>query len=257
MGVADVTAVHEHQERGLSWLSDMFGDRFRLFELDFSVSRVPNSLRFLEFPDFGADHVYICDADFLITENILEQNLPVMHQTGAPFNNVVREGTERLTGLHFTRREALWEPISRGLEVPAEMLNGNDERLLHHLVETELGIDLSILSGLTRPIPGFHISLFSRFPLGTVHPVSGVEWVGWGGAAPEKILTMLNDSKFQDFESQLTPDACLPIALARVWALASLSRQRGRLDVDAVPALTGSRRFMTKIFEQAAERQTL
>ena len=257
IGVENIESVTARHRKAFDWLRAHFANRFQLFEVGFSASVTPNSVRFLEFPDFSSEYVYICDVDFLVTQDIIAINEETMRESNLPFNNIVRPKTRRLTGLHFTRTNALWTPLSGGLEVTEELLRGNDEELLYHLVSERLGLEKHQLKGGSRPIPGLHLSLFSRFPLGGINPISGAEWVGWGGASPEDVLSMIDDSWSREFENLLQPESRLHFTLARSWALACVAHNGLSIDADLIPALTGNRRLNERAAQEITELKKL
>ena len=255
IGVENIEAVTSRHAMAFDWLQAHFGERFELFEVDFSISGAPNSVRFLEFPVFSSDYVYICDIDFLITEDIVSINEKSMRKSGLPFNNIVRPNTTRLTGLHFTRTEALWAPLSKGLQVAEELLRGNDEELLYHLVSEKLGLTGNQLEGGSRPSPGLRISLFSRFPLGGIDPLSGESRVAWVGVLPKNLRSILDLHDILEFEEFLQPESLLLLTLARSWALASIAAAESFLDPDLVPALSGDKQKNSKAAKRIKELQ--
>lgn len=239
VGVENPAAVSSRFEPGLAFIRAQYGDRFRLVEADFSGLHKAGSVRFLDYPDFQADFVYFTDLDFIFTEDLLTQHEPWLEQSGLPFNNVVRPGTSRLSGLHFARRDALWPSREQGLEVPDEVLKGNDEALLYWLVSTVSGIPLSEGMETSRPVPGLHVSLFSRFPFSTVSPVTGGQWIGWGGCSPQAALEVLDSEEAKAFEQTLSHAARLPFVWGRMWALTALAKTQGQIEPDRIPTLTG------------------
>lgn len=251
VGVSDLPAAKRRHSESLALLKEFYPSRFSLRQVDFSLSKVANSIRFLDFPPFESDYVYFSDIDFLVVEDITLQNSGPMEKSGLPFNNIVRTGTKRLTGLHFTLSSAIWSPPISGREIDFDIERGNDEELLFSLVQRDISTDLRYLRGATRPIPGLHVSLFSRFPFGTVNPLTGSAWVGWGGANPEKVLTFLSSDFVRKLEAQSRPEAQIPFSLARTWALASVASQRGSFEPDLIPTFTGKVALMRRAAERA------
>lgn len=113
--------------------------------------------------------------------------------------------TNRLTGLHFTRRDALWHSRENGFEVPDEVFKGNDEVLLCWPVSSVNGRPPSEDAGTTRPSPGLHVSCFSRFPHQNVSPVTGSNWIGWSAKfRAQATLEVLDSEEARAFEQTLS-----------------------------------------------------
>lgn len=130
----------------------------------------PNTVRFLETPEVTTEFTYIGDVDILILEAISPIHIARMSDSGLPYSNVLREGREALSGLHFTRSDAYY-PV----EIPADADLNLDEALLYQLV-TRRGLPLPP-GGLGRPTHGYHLSP-NRAPLPAV--VDGHAPAGWG-----------------------------------------------------------------------------
>lgn len=239
VGVENPAAASDRFEPGLAFIRAQYGDRFRLVEADFAGPAKAGSVRFLDYPAFESEFVYFTDLDFIFTSDLLAQHEPWLEKSGLPFNNVVRPGTTRLSGLHFTRRDALWPSREKGLEVPDEVLKGNDEELLYWLVSNVSGMPLSKEMGTSRPAPGLHASVFSRFPFPTISPVTGGKWIGWGGCSPQAALEVLDSAETRAFEQTLSHAARLPLIWGRMWALSVRAKEQGQIEPDRVPTLTG------------------
>jgi hypothetical protein len=106
LGVEDPVQIA--QQRWVRWVADELQGLLLFTKRDFSIS-LPNSVRFLQPPVLEKTYVYFADVDFFFYQNIVDQNLEVMQISGLPFNNEVRSGTQRLTGTHFSRVDALWK----------------------------------------------------------------------------------------------------------------------------------------------------
>lgn len=130
----------------------------------------PNSVRFLETPQVTTEFTYIGDVDILILQAISPIHIARMSDSGLPYSNVLRDGREALSGLHFTRSDAYY-PV----EIPADVDLKLDEALLYQLV-TRRGLPLPP-GGLGRPTHGYHLSP-NRAPLPRV--VDGHAPPGWG-----------------------------------------------------------------------------
>ena len=119
-----------------------------------------NSLRFLVQPQSRAQYVYIGDVDILLLEkNILDWHLRHIQEYNLDFSNVVREGAEELTGLHFIEYDAMF-PVQVVDEI--DLRSTRDEVLLYKLMSWK-GLKIPSVTDLThRPVHGLHISFFSR-----------------------------------------------------------------------------------------------
>ena len=144
-------------------------DRLLLRGVEASADVAPNSVRFLETPRVTTEFTYIGDIDILILEPISPLHLRRMSELGLPYSNVLREGREALSGLHFTRTDAYY-PV----EVPPNIDLNRDEELLYHLV-TARGLPLPP-SSLGRPMHGYHLSP-NRSPLARM--VDGCPTLHW------------------------------------------------------------------------------
>ena len=254
--VAEFESVHS---AALSYLEREDDIDFGLVETDFSLS-IPHAVRFLDFPEFDTEWVYFTDADVMLTDDVLEASAEGLSKTGLPFNNVVRAGTRRLTGLHLHHVGKLWPSLSRGLKVPDSWTSKNDEEILYELVEgwVREGFEAH-LEGATRPVPGLHVSLFSRFPLGSIRAEDGSRWIGWGGgsrerADPDKILAVLASDQFLELERRMAPSAALVGAAIKLFCLAKLAENE--VEVRNIPALTGPEELNARLAKRLHEAET-
>ena len=164
----DFTSCNAH---AIDILLRNFGsDRCLFRDIVASNGVAPNSTRFLETPESITEFTYIGDIDILILEEIAPRHLERMKELRLPYSNVLREGREALSGLHFTRSESYY-PIS----MPPNVDLNRDEELLYQLV-TARGLPLPP-SGLSRPVHGYHLSP-NRSPL--PRTVDGRRTVHWG-----------------------------------------------------------------------------
>jgi len=134
---------------------------------------LPNSVRFLTEPMMPSEYVYISDIDIVtLQSDIANKHVAFMARTGLPYSNWLRTGHERLTGLHFCRRD--WQyPLPPYEDLIATRIN--DEQLLYMLVRRKLGFDPPIIEKF-RPLHGIHMSP-SRTPNGSVR--NGRARPGW------------------------------------------------------------------------------
>lgn len=168
----DARAFESKNAAAIDILDRHFGsDRFLFRDIVAGVDvPSPNSVRFIETPEVTTEFTYIGDVDILILEAISPIHIARMGDSGLPYSNVLRDGREALSGLHFTRSDAYY-PV----EIPADADLNLDEALLYQLV-TRRGLPLPP-GGLGRPTHGYHLSP-NRSPLPTV--VDGHAPAGWG-----------------------------------------------------------------------------
>ena len=150
----DLQEFESLYRQGIDFLKARFGCRFRLTEVGFE-GLIPNTVRFVNTPSVRSDYVYIVDVDIFYTQGgVLEAHLKKMTESGQSFSNIVRKGSNRLSGLHFTAWDALY-PLP-GFD-DLDLLSTNDEVVLYRLVARKTGQeprrDLSY-----RPIFGIHMS---------------------------------------------------------------------------------------------------
>jgi hypothetical protein len=142
------------QENAVATLNRHFPDRFHIRSGNFTGIR-PGSVRFLETPRRMSEYTYIGDVDILVLDrDITAMHLNRMKRTGLPYSNIVREGTERLSGLHFTRSKNYY-PVR---EPDPSAMRGTEEDLLYKLIAAR-GIGLPTADHRWRPVHGIHISL--------------------------------------------------------------------------------------------------
>lgn len=200
--IDDLGSFKEKHEKSILWLK-------REYEVDIvlrSVSelavrpKMENSIRFIMEPKTISDYVYIGDVDIMILEDVFQWHKPIF-DAGLPYSNMVREGTNRLTGLHFVRRDAYY-PLPEIGDLIGSI--HNDESLLYAICERK-GVlynneqYFSIRKG--RPIHGIHLSL-NRLPF-SYHK----ERVSWGMTYSwlEVVDKICQSSEFKDFYSTCHP----------------------------------------------------
>lgn len=149
--VEDADGLQERFGQALRLIQGRVGDRFLLRNASSARPGDAPYLRFLETPQLLSRYVYISDVDILILDrNITEWHVANSKKLGLPYSNSMRPGGERLTGLHFTLREAYY-PVP---DVPRANWRG-DEVLLKQLVEMR-GYGLPPEG--PRPLHGIHMS---------------------------------------------------------------------------------------------------
>lgn len=186
--------------KSIAWLEEYFHISIKIRSLD-NISQKPsmdNSYRFIVEPLTNSEYVYIGDIDILILEDIYQSHSKVF-EAGLPYSNVIRKGSKRLTGLHFTRRSSYY-PLPRVDDLVEKI--SNDEALLYAICERK-GIlyDNSVYFALkkSRPVHGIHMSL-NRLPFSYPR-----ERAGWE-MTPEslKLFTARTDtSAFGEFSRTL------------------------------------------------------
>lgn len=158
--IEDVDDFNEKNAEALTLVSAAFGEgSFLLRPGDFAKAG-SHAIRFVEEPSVESEYVYIGDIDVLVLSEIPPVHLKQMDETGLPFSNLLRrDEPRRLTGLHFTRRDAHYPLPS----VPIPTGHGWDEVLLTRQVESR-GYPILKAEGAVRPMHGPHLSL-RRAPL--------------------------------------------------------------------------------------------
>jgi hypothetical protein len=233
-------------------LKRRFPNKLRIVQVNFSAATA-NSVRFLDFPQFHTDWVFFSDVDIFLTESIWGTHAATIEATKLPFNNAVRAGTRRLTGVHLQRVDTLWPSVSQGLKIRGEWTRKNDEEVLFDLVAENVTSDLIEASkSCTRPIPGVHASFFSRFPLSTLWPNKTGSWVGW--TFPERFdcdefIATLRSRKVRSLTSQATHETRFVFNSLEMIANAHKSKHVKYLKM---PMMSGPR----DVFETLQKRLT-
>ena len=109
--------------------------------------------RWLIEPMLRSKYLYISDIDIITLQNIMDLHLGKMKEWGLPYSNMVRTGTKRMSGLHFTEYDAL-HPHRWALPT-ANISNRNDEEVLFDIVT---GHGHALPPEHYRPVPGIHMS---------------------------------------------------------------------------------------------------
>lgn len=169
LGVRDPEAFEQRQP-GWTFVTELYPGR--LLARPVSVDgALPHTVRFLETPVTPSEYVYLTDIDMIVLEAYVDIHLANMRKHGARYSNVVRPGTDRLSGLHFCERAAQYPlPDTSDLQV-GKMF---DERVLYEIVRRK---GLGFYESTYRPQHGIHISP-QRQPLDTFE--DGRKIPGWG-----------------------------------------------------------------------------
>lgn len=173
----------------------------------------PNSMRFcLEpSPEMRAEFVYIGDVDIVVLENALETHKRAF-SLGYDYSNIVREGTTRLTGLHFTKWSALYPLPDFQWFKPRLEERINDEMLLFEIVKKNGYSPFDYQSPVGRPTLGLHLSL-NRLPFFAKEYLP--DW-GIDLRRVEQLREITNSTKFQlfsDISSESTKRMLLNLRL--------------------------------------------
>ncbi len=168
IGLEDVDDFVQRNAPLVQKMQEHFGSRFHLRNADFSRS-IPHTIRFITEPELQSEYLYIGDIDIIVLEpKMIDAHLGFMRRTGLPYSNSVRPNTDRLSGLHFTRRDAYW-PLPDFSDL--NLRRTSDEQLLYQLVKRR-GLAVQDKEWW-RPVHGIHIS-----PNRAMLPADGTP--GWG-----------------------------------------------------------------------------
>lgn len=157
--------------REFHMLRALFGDRFEIRKSKVYTrgAMLPHTVRFIETPEERRRYTYITDIDiFLSVDGFARLHLEHMARTGLPYSNMVRPGTTRLTGLHFTETDATFPPPDL---TDINLAQRNDEEVLYEVM-TRRG--WRVPTDQYRPVHGVHFSLNRADPLGK--DGSGIGW---------------------------------------------------------------------------------
>lgn len=148
-------------------LNKIYPNKFLIYKLNEQINCAIGTLRFINQPVTHSKYVYISDVDIITLEsNIVETHLDIMKNNSLPYSNMIRDNSDRLTGLHFTPHENYY-PIE--LYNDLNELLQHDEVFLYHLINKRFPNITN--TNKIRPVHGIHISP-NRDPL---HKT-----VGWG-----------------------------------------------------------------------------
>ena len=143
-------------------LREVFPDRFLIHGVGFPWKKqglMPHTVRFVTRPHRReSDLLYIGDVDIIVsTPGIVEFHTKAMKQLKLPYSNVIRQGENRLTGLHVVRTADYFRKITpQAMQVAIRHWGkGNDERLLYHMCKRFIGLPKK---RVPRPVFGVHAS---------------------------------------------------------------------------------------------------
>jgi hypothetical protein len=179
--VASLEGYMAQHGREFHMLQALFGDAFQIRQSETYIEgkMLPHTVRFIESPKTRRRYTYITDIDiFLSQEGFARLHIDHMDRIGLPYSNMLRSGTTRLTGLHFTWTELMF-PVPDLSDV--DLSKRNDEEVLY---ETVVRKGLRLPPDQFRPVHGVHFSLNRPDPL----PKDG-QGIGWA-----------NQSQWQGFK---------------------------------------------------------
>jgi len=158
VGVEQAEETYRRYAAGFDYIQAHISSAFSLSSVEFSGAS-PNNVRFLTPPKTRADFIYIGDIDILILESIASWHIQHMKETGQPFSNIKRSGKKALSGLHFSKWDALYPlPDLSDLTNPR---THPDEALLYEIIARH-GHEIPSEDKFKRPLHGFHMSLNRR-----------------------------------------------------------------------------------------------
>ena len=161
--VPNSTLFLKRHERALTVVKQLHGRR-SVWVREYRVPRhrgvMPNTRRFLEVPEIAAEYVYMGDIDILITESVLSAGRLQQMRHNAPYSNILRKNTRRLTGVILVRAREFYTRELKRAQV-ALLAGGNatgdDEEFLARLV-TAAGFALPPANETYRRLHGLHLS---------------------------------------------------------------------------------------------------
>ena len=159
--VEDSDRFTKTYEKELAVIRSLRGDHFiiRNFSRPLTYHMV-NTYRFFEVPTIKAKYTYICDIDIMLLESIVDKYLHTWPSSASghlPYNNMVRRGKEKLTGVHFVITDKYYtNELKRNQELLYNSPFMIDEDILYNLCAMTFG--LPDLDYAYRPILGIHFS---------------------------------------------------------------------------------------------------
>ncbi len=176
VGLVSADAFAAANPEAIRVLTAHFGDRFLIRDVPWQRDGkkvLPHTVRFLNEPLTHADNVYIGDIDIIyLDRNFPAQHLAFMETMNVPYANSRRTGTGRMTGLHFTKWEAMY-PLPDLSDL--DLLRENDENVLGMICDRK---GLPQHDKMWRPVPGIHVSP-NREPI-SVADAEGKRKPDWG-----------------------------------------------------------------------------
>jgi hypothetical protein len=139
-----------------------YNESFVILDLpEFAPKRkiTPNTKRFLiESVIKESDVTYIGDVDILIFDPDIEQfHTKQMTANNTCFSNIVRQNTNRLTGLHGVHTKDWYEKTRKIRNKIKD--TGCDEQTLYAIAKKAVGTPEHLTKNNTRPVHGLHLSL--------------------------------------------------------------------------------------------------
>ena len=158
----------DEEEYALKYLRNKFKDsqiliKYNMFTVDYNKSTTEqalfngkemmiNSIRFVSEPIIKDTYTYISDIDIISLEhNFFTIHINEMNKNNLVYDNIVRQNTNRLSGLHFVITKYQYPINYAELET-----NINDEQLLLNICKDKYPINKELIF---RPVHGIHMSL--------------------------------------------------------------------------------------------------
>lgn len=155
--------MDENTKNGIDFLKSI-----GIKNININVVNLYNGIyyRFLVSPKKKCRYTYMGDIDIMITEDIVDRHIENMKKSGAIFDNIKRDGDDRLTGLHFVKTDPYYKKTKKVREYLDGLLRsgkpacgGKAEHMLFYICK-ESKLKFPQLND--RPEHGFHISLNRR-----------------------------------------------------------------------------------------------
>lgn len=179
-----------------------------------------NTYRFIVEPITKRDFTYIGDIDLLLLEDASLTHHKVF-ASGRDYSNIVRPGTHKMSGLHFTKTSSQF-PLPNVQKLIKKF--PNDEELLYAIMDKQNRIVNDVIFDSFRPVLGIHLSL-NRLMF------SGPDRPGWEiNSKNLKLLSQFVDRpSFSDFYELSSENS--KIVLKTAIALKELSASLGTTDI--------------------------
>ena len=243
VGLEDIDSFMASHRDAVAVVREAFGEKqLRLSNVSWTTAEgqrlLPNVVRFVTVPQTtGMDYIYLTDVDIIVLDtNVTEVHLEHMARQDSVYSNMVRKGTKRMSGLHFTVPKAQY-PLPDLSDV--DLVRTNDEEVLYTIVERRGTV---IYDDDFRPVHGIHVSP-NRDARG-----GSPQTPGWGAQTYAKQFLAFDDQPLmRELEPLLSPrvQSCLQTirevigAPSRRATLDASTRVEGRVDVPVTTAVSG------------------
>ena len=152
--------IDENTKNGIDFLRNI-----GIKNININVVNLYNGIyyRYLVSPKKKCRYTYMGDIDIMITENIVDHHVENMKKSGAIFDNIKRDGQDRLSGLHFVetypyymKTKKVRDYLDGLLRQGKVVCEGKAAHMLFYICKES---KLKIPQLNDRPEHGFHISL--------------------------------------------------------------------------------------------------